>query len=86
MSGDGPCRGKTAHTYVGREQSMNAAQAKIVAAVLKSAAKTAHKRAKALAAAERLERDLNSKLNVVAEYNGKTADRVFNTVDVWAAN
>ena len=66
---------------------MNAQQARVVASVLKSAAKTAHKRAKALAAAERLERELESKMNVVAEYNAtKTADRVFNTVDVWAAN
>jgi broad specificity phosphatase PhoE len=64
---------------------MNAQEARIVASALKSAAKTAHKRAKALAAAERLERELESKLNVVAEYNGKTSETL-NTVEVWATN
>ena len=49
---------------------MNAENARIVAAVLKAAAKVAHKRAKALALAERMERDLTAKLNVVEEYNG----------------
>ena len=62
---------------------MNAAQAKIVASVLTSAAKTAHKRALALAAAERLERELNSKLNVVAEYNGQNPTDVGLSTNLW---